>query len=76
MNVGIKYDYLISLGMGVKYIFVEYDGVRWFRRFKIINQESIYIEIHKYIQEKDIKIEAFDDMKECIMNMMKDGSVL
>lgn len=40
--------------------------------YKVINQGDLHIEIHKYIKEKDIKIESFDDMKDIIINMMKD----
>ena len=29
-----------------QYIFVEYDGVRWFRRFKIINQEKYLLALN------------------------------
>tara|TARA_B100000674_G_C37944754_1_gene964366 strand:- start:63 stop:377 length:315 start_codon:yes stop_codon:yes gene_type:complete len=39
---------------------------------KIVTQENIFVEIHKYIKENDVKIQEFDDIKECIMNMMKD----
>ena len=40
--------------------------------YKVINQDILHVEIHKYIKEKGIKIESFEDMKDNIINMMKD----
>ena len=36
-----------------------------------ITQENIFEEIHKYIKDTQVKIESFDDIKECILQMMK-----
>ena len=39
---------------------------------KLVTQENIFSEIHKYVKENEVKIEGFDDIKECIMQMMKE----
>ena len=39
---------------------------------KFITQENIFEEIHKYIKEHQVKIEGFDDIKECIDNLWFD----
>lgn len=40
--------------------------------YKVINQENLHIEIHKYIKDQDLKIESFEDMKEIVITMMKE----